>query len=75
MDQKMEKNKNKTGLVLEGGGMRGIYTAASPAEILAYREPQTAAFLLNGGAEHMLSVPRATLHAFGCEGEGRTVWI
>ena len=27
MDQKMEKNKNKTGLVLEGGGMRGIYTA------------------------------------------------
>ena len=27
MDQKMEKIKNKTGLVLEGGGMRGIYTA------------------------------------------------
>ncbi len=27
MDQKMERNKNKTGLVLEGGGMRGIYTA------------------------------------------------
>ena len=27
MDQKMGRNKNKTGLVLEGGGMRGIYTA------------------------------------------------
>ena len=27
MDQKMGRNKNKTGRVLEGGGMRGIYTA------------------------------------------------
>lgn len=53
--------------------LRGIYTRASPAEILAYREPQTSAFLLSAGSEHMLSVPTATLHAFGCEGEGRTV--
>lgn len=55
--------------------LRGIYTAASPMEILTYQEPQTSAFLLNGGAEYMLTVPRATLYAFGCEGEGRSVWI
>ena len=55
--------------------LRGIYTAASPADILAYREPQTSAFLMNDSTEHMLSVSSATLHAFGCQGEGRTVWI
>ncbi|MGJ7043271.1 putative phosphoglycerate mutase [Shinella sp. BE166] len=55
--------------------LRGIYSAASPAEILAYREPQTSAFLLSASAERVLNVPKATLDAFGCEGEGRTVWI
>ncbi|MGX5722402.1 histidine phosphatase family protein [Shinella zoogloeoides] len=55
--------------------LRGIYTAASPAEILAFREPQTSAFLLSESTERMLGVPKATLSAFGCEGEGRTVWI
>lgn len=55
--------------------LRGIYTEALPVDILAYREPQTSAFFLNGGSECMLSVPAATLRAFGCDGEGRTVWI
>lgn len=55
--------------------LRGIYTAASADEILAYREPQTSAFLLGRGSETMLSVPADMLRAYGCEGEGRTVWI
>lgn len=55
--------------------LRGIYAAASPTEILAYREPQTAAFFLEGRTEQMLNVHAATLKAFGCDGEGRTVWI
>lgn len=55
--------------------LRGIYTDASPADILAYREPQTAAFLLSEGDEIMLDVSPSLLRAFGCEGEGRTVWI
>jgi probable phosphoglycerate mutase len=55
--------------------LRGIYTEALPIDILAYREPQTSAFFLNRGSEYMLSVPMAALRAFGCEGEGRTVWI
>ena len=37
MDQKMEKNKNKTGLVLEGGGMRGIYTAGV-LDVFSFRD-------------------------------------
>lgn len=55
--------------------LRGLYTRASRAEILAYREPQTAAFLLTDRAERLLDVAPNLLKAFGCEGEGRTVWI
>ncbi|MFK0274360.1 histidine phosphatase family protein [Ensifer sp. NPDC090286] len=55
--------------------LRGIYTAASRDEILAYREPQTASFLLSSGRETMLDVPLNILRALGCDGAGRTVWI
>lgn len=55
--------------------LRGLYTRAARAEILAYREPQTAAFLLTDGTERLLDVAPNLLRAFGCEGEGRTVWI
>jgi probable phosphoglycerate mutase len=55
--------------------LRGIYTKASRAEILAYREPQTASFLLSSGQETMIAIPLNILRALGCEGEGRTVWI
>lgn len=55
--------------------LRGIYTAASRDEILAYREPQTASFLLASGRETMLDIPASVLRALGCDGAGRTVWI
>jgi broad specificity phosphatase PhoE len=55
--------------------LRGIYTEASRADILAYREPQTTAFLLSRRNEVLLDVSPSLLHAFGCESEGRTVWI
>ncbi len=55
--------------------LRGIYTKASREEILAYREPQTASFLLSTGHETMIGIPLSILRALGCEGEGRTVWI
>ncbi|WP_432349847.1 histidine phosphatase family protein (plasmid) [Shinella yambaruensis] len=55
--------------------LRGICTKEHADEMLAYREPQTAAFLSEGLSGRMLKVPAATLRAFGCEGEGKTVWI
>ena len=55
--------------------LRGIYTNASRADILAYSEPQTAAFLLTEGNEVLLEVAPALLRVTGCESEGRTVWI
>jgi broad specificity phosphatase PhoE len=55
--------------------LRGIYTRASRADILAYSEPQTAAFLLTEGNEVLLGVAPALQRAIGCESEGRTVWI
>ncbi|HEV7305508.1 histidine phosphatase family protein [Ensifer sp.] len=55
--------------------LRGIYTAASRDEILAYREPQTASFLMTPGGETMLDIPVNVLRALGCDGAGRTVWI
>lgn len=55
--------------------LRGLYSRASPNEILAYREPQTAAFLLCPNNEKMLGVSSSVLRALGCEGEGRTVAI
>ncbi|HEV7320379.1 MAG TPA: histidine phosphatase family protein [Ensifer sp.] len=55
--------------------LRGIYAAASRDEILAYREPQTASFLLSSGRETMLDIPVNVLRALGCDGAGRTVWI
>ncbi|OCP38413.1 histidine phosphatase family protein [Ensifer sp. LC163] len=55
--------------------LRGIYTRASREEILAYREPQTASFLLSAGKETVIGIPLSILRALGCEGEGRTVWI
>lgn len=55
--------------------LRGIYTRASHAAMLAYREPQTSAFFLSGRNDVQLDVSASLLRAFGCEGEGRTVWI
>lgn len=55
--------------------LRGLYSQAAPEEVLAYREPQTTAFLLAPGEEIMLGVSASGLRAFGCEGEGRTVLI
>lgn len=34
--------------------LRGVYTGAAPEDILAYCEPQTAAFWLSGGQETMI---------------------
>ncbi len=53
--------------------LRGIYTKASREEILAYREPQTASFLLSTGNETMIGIPLSILRALGYEGEGRIV--
>ena len=55
--------------------LRGLYTRASRDEMLAYREPQTAAFFLTDRNERLFDVSPGLLRAFGCEGEGRTVWI
>ncbi|MEW9807660.1 histidine phosphatase family protein [Mesorhizobium sp. ZMM04-5] len=55
--------------------LRGLYTGAARDVILAYREPQTAAFLLTAGKEAQLDAPVALLRALGCDGEGRTVAI
>lgn len=72
-------DRNRTHVVVTHSGclraLRGIYTAASRDEILAYREPQTASFLLTAGRESMLDVPLNILRALGCDGAGRTVWI
>lgn len=55
--------------------LRGIYSGASQETVMAYREPQTASFLLAPGLETQIDVPASILREFGCEGEGRTVWI
>lgn len=55
--------------------LRGYYTGASLEAMLAYREPQTAAFWLEDGKETQLDVLPSMLRATGCESEGRTVWI
>ncbi len=52
--------------------LRGIYTKASREEILAYREPQTASFLLSTGHETMIGIPLSILRA-RLQGEGRPV--
>lgn len=72
-------DRDRTHVVVTHSGclraLRGIYTAASREEILAYREPQTASFLLAKGRETMLDIPVNVLRALGCDGAGRTVWI
>ena len=72
-------NRSRTHVVVTHSGclraLRGIYTAASREAILAYREPQTASFLLETGQETMLDIPASVLRALGCDGAGRTVWI
>lgn len=55
--------------------LRGLHTGASQETILAYREPQTAAVLLEAGRETMIEVPADTLAAAGCASQGHTVWI
>lgn len=53
--------------------LRGIYTGAPQAEILAYREPQTTAYRLTAAGEEAIAVPERLLAENGCEGSGRTV--
>lgn len=55
--------------------LRGIYTGASAREIVAYREPQTSAFLLRPPDALALHVRPAILRAFGCDGAGHTVQV
>jgi broad specificity phosphatase PhoE len=55
--------------------LRGYYTGSSLEAMLAYREPQTAAFWLEDNKDTQLNVSPSMLQALGCESEGRTVWI
>ncbi len=71
--------KDATHVVVAHSGtlraLRGYYTGASLETMLAYREPQTAAFWLEDGKETQLDVLPSMLRAVGCESDGRTVWI
>ncbi len=72
-------DRTKTHVVVTHSGclraFRGIYSGASRETILAYREPQTATFLVGPEGETQLDIPDNILRALGCEGSGRTVMI
>lgn len=55
--------------------LRGIYQRANSVIIEGFREPQTAAFLLDDADEKLIEPSPAVLARHGCESEGRSVWI
>lgn len=55
--------------------LRGIYLAATPETIAAFREPQTAAFRLEPSGETLIEPTPAMLEKHGCQSAGRSVWI
>lgn len=55
--------------------LRGIYRDATPAMLETFREPQTAAFILEECGEQMIEPTADLLARNGCENSGRSVWI